>query len=163
MRPHFPFLLFARLSMMSSVPPETKPQTLDGLLANAEFSMRKFSRILPTLFLIGAVAPLMFMSDNLDDEASKDDFATNARLMCIAHAAAACVTLLPIVRCGNGNFFEFGEQNVQILDATQGPLRPDSPALDAGRENLCARPSMLQVNGAERHVDRPAGGLTSPI
>lgn len=36
----------------------------------------------------------MFMPESLEDGAAKDDFATNARLMCIAHAASACVMAL---------------------------------------------------------------------
>jgi hypothetical protein len=36
----------------------------------------------------------MFMPDSLTDESAKDDFATNARLMCIAHAAMSVVMAL---------------------------------------------------------------------
>ena len=45
----------------------------------------------PTLFLIGADGPLMFATGSLADEDEKDAFATNARLLCIANAATACV------------------------------------------------------------------------
>lgn len=48
----------------------------------------------PTLFLIGADGPLMFMPESLADAAAKDEFATTARLMCIAQAATACVMAL---------------------------------------------------------------------
>ena len=41
-----------------------------------------------------ADGPLMFMPESLEDAAAKDDFATNARLMCIAHGATACVMTL---------------------------------------------------------------------
>lgn len=72
-----------------------KLESLDDLLAQAEhyanFSMRNMGRMPPTLFLIGPDGPLMFMPESLEDGAAKDDFATNARLMCIAHAATACV------------------------------------------------------------------------
>lgn len=83
---------------MSPVQPNPKLETLDDLLARAEhyanFSMRNMGRMPPTLFLLGPDGPLMFMPESLEDGAAKDDFATNARLMCIAHAATACVMAL---------------------------------------------------------------------
>ena len=48
----------------------------------------------PTLFLIGADGPLMFATGSLADGDEKDAFATNARLLCIACAATACVMAL---------------------------------------------------------------------
>ena len=73
-------------------------ENLDDLLAQAEHyadhSMRNIGRLPPTLFLIGSKGPLMFMPESLADESDKDDFATTARLMCIAHAATACVMAL---------------------------------------------------------------------
>ncbi len=36
----------------------------------------------------------MFMPESLADDSAKDDFATTARLMCIAHGATACVMTL---------------------------------------------------------------------
>jgi hypothetical protein len=75
-----------------------KLESLDDLLAQAEhydnFSMRNLGRLPPTLFLIGPDGSLMFMPESLGDAAAKDDFATTARLMCIAHAATACVMVL---------------------------------------------------------------------
>jgi len=75
-----------------------KLETLDGLLAQAEhyanYSMRNLGRLPATLFIIGPDGPLMLMPESLADERAKDDFATNARLMCIAHAATACVMAL---------------------------------------------------------------------
>jgi hypothetical protein len=56
--------------------------------------MRNIGRLPPTLFLIGSQGPLMYMPESLADESDKDDFATTARLMCIAHAATACVMAL---------------------------------------------------------------------
>jgi hypothetical protein len=76
----------------------SKLENLDDLLAQAqhyaEYSMRNMGRMPPTLFLIGPDGPLMFMPESLEDGAAKDDFATNARLMCIAHAATAVVMAL---------------------------------------------------------------------
>ena len=37
---------------------------------------------------------MMFVPENLADDSDKDAFATTARLMCIAHAATACVMAL---------------------------------------------------------------------
>ena len=73
-------------------------QTLDDLLAQAEhyaeFCMRNSGKMAPTLFLIGADGPLMFVPASLADVDEKDDFATTARLMCIAHAATATVMVM---------------------------------------------------------------------
>lgn len=78
--------------------PPDKLESLDDLLAQAEHyaehSMRNIGRLPTTLFLIGSNGPLMFMPDSLADERAKDDFATSARLMCIAHAATVCVMAL---------------------------------------------------------------------
>ena len=71
---------------MSPVQPD-KLETLDDLLAQAahyaEFCMRNSWKMAPTLFLIGADGPLMFVPTSLADENEKDAFATTARLMCI--------------------------------------------------------------------------------
>ena len=76
----------------------SKLETLDDLLAQAEhyanYSMRNTGRMPPTLFLIGPDGPLMLMPESLADDSAKDDFATNARLMCIAHAATSVVMAL---------------------------------------------------------------------
>ena len=76
----------------------TKLENLDDLLAQAEhyaeFCMRNSGRMPPTLFLIGMDGPLMFMPESVADASAKDDFATNARLLCIAHAATAVVMAL---------------------------------------------------------------------
>ena len=76
----------------------TKLETLDDLMAQAEhyagFCMRNSGRMPPTLFLIGPDGPLMFLPESVADASAKDDFATNARLMCIAYAATAVVMAL---------------------------------------------------------------------
>jgi hypothetical protein len=75
-----------------------KLETLDDLLAQAEhyanYSMRNIGRLPPTLFLIGPDGPMIFMPESLADDSAKDDFANNARLMCIAHGATAVVMTL---------------------------------------------------------------------
>jgi len=47
-----------------------------------------------TLFLIGADGPLMFVPASLGGTDEKDAFATTAWLVCVAHAATACVMAL---------------------------------------------------------------------
>jgi hypothetical protein len=83
---------------MSPVQLPRQLQTLDDLLAQAEhyanYWMRNMGRVPPTLFLIGADGPVMFIPENMADDGAKDDFATTARLMCIAHAATASVMTL---------------------------------------------------------------------
>jgi len=56
--------------------------------------MRRTGRVTPALFLIGPDGRLMFVPESIADEHAKDDFASSARLMCIAHAATACVLTL---------------------------------------------------------------------
>jgi hypothetical protein len=92
---HFPRSAFS--STLSPVQP-AKLETLSDLLAQAEhyaeFCMRGTGKMSPTLFLIGADGPLMFVPTSLVDADEKDDFADTARLVCIAHAATACVMTL---------------------------------------------------------------------
>lgn len=75
-----------------------KLETLVELLMQAEhyanFCMRNSGRMSPTLFLIGAEGPLMFVPPSLADEREKDAFANVARLLCIAHAATSVVMAL---------------------------------------------------------------------
>jgi hypothetical protein len=56
--------------------------------------MRNMGRLTPTLFLIGSSGLLVYMPKSLPDERDKDEFATDARLICIAHAATAAVMAL---------------------------------------------------------------------
>ena len=73
-------------------------ETLDDLLAQAahyaDYCLRNSGRMPPTLFIIGADGPMLFMPQHLAGENDKDAFATTAKLMCIAHAATACVMAL---------------------------------------------------------------------
>jgi hypothetical protein len=55
----------------------------------------------------------MFVPESLEDESAKDDFATNARLICIAHAATAAVMTLEAW----ARFAKPGEK----LDETEAP------------------------------------------
>ena len=84
--------------MRPSPQPHPQPKTLDDLLANAEhyveFCMHNSGSVTPALFLLGPDGPLMFVPETLANEQAKDTFATQARLMCIAHAATACVMAL---------------------------------------------------------------------
>ena len=102
---------------MSPVQLPRQLKTLDDLLALAEhyanYSMRNIGRVPPTLFLIGADGPVIFIPENMADERAKDDFAATARLLCIAHAASACVMTLEAW----AKFATPGEE----LDMTEAP------------------------------------------
>jgi len=78
--------------------PPRQLKTLDDLLAQAvhyaTYCMGNSGKMAPTLFLIGADGPLMFATGSLADGDEKDAFANNARLLCIACAATACVMAL---------------------------------------------------------------------
>jgi hypothetical protein len=103
-------------------PPHAQPKTLDELLANAEhyagFCMRNSGQITPALFLTGPEGVLMFVPQSLADANDKQKFADQCRLMCIAHAATACVMVLEAW----AKFAQPGES----LDTTE----PPSEALD---------------------------------
>ena len=102
---------------MSPVQLPRKLKTLDDLLGQAEhygyYSMRNMGRVPPTLFLIGTDGPLVFIPENMADDGAKDDFAATARLLCIAHAASACVMTLEAW----AKFAQPGEK----LDMTEAP------------------------------------------
>ena len=65
--------------------PPRQLESLDDLLAQAAhyagFCMRNNGKMSPTLFLIGADGPLMFVPASLVDADEKDAFATTARLV----------------------------------------------------------------------------------
>ena len=96
LRPFLPLnFLFAKIPPLQ---PPRQLETLDDLLAQAEhyagFCLRNSGKMAPTLFLIGADGPMMFVPASLADENEKDAFATTARLMCIARAATVAVMAL---------------------------------------------------------------------
>jgi hypothetical protein len=78
--------------------PPRQLESLDDLLAQAAhyagFCMRNSGKMSPTLFLIGADGPLMFVPTSLADANEKDAFANTARLVCIAHGATVIVMAL---------------------------------------------------------------------
>lgn len=73
----FLFFRSVRINILPVQP--NKLETLDDLLAPAEhyagFCMRNSGKMSPTLFLIGADGPLMFVPASLVDANEKDDFA----------------------------------------------------------------------------------------
>jgi hypothetical protein len=78
--------------------PPAQLKSLDDLMAQAghyaEFCFRNSGRMAPTCFLLCADGPMMFMPETMINEQDKDNFANTARLICIAHAATACVMAL---------------------------------------------------------------------
>ena len=73
------------------------PQTLDRLFRAEEFarfSLRARGKVPPALLALGPDGPLFFLPSTLADERAKDNFATTARLICIAHTATAAVMIL---------------------------------------------------------------------
>lgn len=82
---------------MNELPPSACPE-LDALLARAEglalFSMRARGSVAPTLLAVGAGGPICFIPSSLKDERAKDNFASIARLICVAHAAMVAVMMI---------------------------------------------------------------------
>jgi hypothetical protein len=125
-----------------------KLENLDDLLAQAEhyanYSMRNIGRLPPTLFMIGPDGLLMFMPESLADEGAKDDFATNARLMCIAYAATSVVMALEawVKYAKPGEKFDeteppseaFDRQEVVVLmgESNKGPKQKFLPIIRSG-------------------------------
>ena len=125
-----------------------KLENLDDLLAQAEhyanYSMRNIGRLPPTVFLFGSDGLLMFMPESLADETAKDEFATQARLMCIAYAATAVVMALEawVKYAKPGEKFDeterpseaFDRQEVVVLmgESNQGPKQKFLPIIRSG-------------------------------
>ncbi len=106
------------LSLVKPTPqPHPQPRTLADLLANAEhyarFCMGNSGRVTPALIFLGPDGQGMFVPTSLADEDAKDDFATMARLTCIAQAASACVMVLEA-------WAKFARPN-EKLDTTEAP------------------------------------------
>ena len=103
--------------MQPSPQPHPQPKTLDHLIANAEhyanFCMRNSGRVTPALFFLGPDGQGMFSPESLADDSAKDDFANNARLVCIAHGATAAVMAMEVW----AKFATSGEK----LDETERP------------------------------------------
>jgi hypothetical protein len=196
---YFPFALtFARIALtFSPLQPTHQLQSLDDLLAQAEhyagFCMRNSGKMSPTLFLIGADGPLMFVPASLVDANEKDAFANTARLVCIAHAATVAVMaleawmktatpgekmdmteppseafdrqevivlmgeshggqkqkFLPIIRHGNGKFFNLGETTVPGMDKMEGRFAQILPPKVADAQMRLLAQTMLKVNGVK--------------
>jgi len=180
-----------------------KLETLDDLLAQAEhyagFCMRNSGKMSPTLFLIGADGPLMFVPASL-----VDDFATTARLVCIAHAATVSVMaleawmksatpgekmdmteppseafdrqevivlmgeshsgqkqkFLPIIRSGNGKYFNLGETTVPGMDKMEGRFARILPPKVADDQMQLLAQTMLKVKGVK--TAKPIGTVRLP-
>lgn len=82
---------------MKNLPMINKIGSLDELMSYAEFialnSMKDMGHCRPILFFTDAAGtPGMFVFNNGEfDEKQKNEFADLARVVCVAHAAAACV------------------------------------------------------------------------
>ncbi len=125
--------------MQPSPQPHPQPRTLDDLLANAEhyarYCMGNSGRVTPALFFLGLDGQGMFVPQSLADDSAKDDFADQARLACIAHAAYACVMVLEAW----ARFAKPGEK----LDTSE----PPSEAMD--------REEYVILMGESRQGNRP--------
>ena len=79
-------------------PPPAKHETLENLFTQAahfaEFAMRNLGSVPPTLFFLSGGELGVFMPQGLKDDKAKDDFALQARLVCVAHAVTAVVMVL---------------------------------------------------------------------
>jgi hypothetical protein len=114
--------LHTRPNVKPTPPPHPQPKTLDELLANAEhfalYCMRNTGSITPALFLTGPDGSAMFIPQSLADVSEKDKFANQCRLMCIAHAATACVMVLEAWAkfAKNGEALDPGEAPSEAMD-----------------------------------------------
>ena len=168
--------------------------------------MRNSGKMSPTLFLIGADEPLMFIPASLVDAAEKDAFANTARLVCIAHAAMVSVMaleawmktatpgekmdmteppseafdrqevivlmgeshssqkqkFLPIIRSGNGKFFNLGETTVPGMDKMEGRFAQILPPKLADDQMRLLAKTMLKVKGVNLTKPGTTVRLTPP-
>ena len=74
------------------------PKSLNELLARAEdyagFTMRQIGRVPATLMALCHGRLMFYLPESMGDEASKDSFASTARLICIAYDARAVVMIM---------------------------------------------------------------------
>jgi len=170
----------------------------------AGFCMRNSGKMSPTLFMIGADGPLMFVPTSLVNADEKDAFANTARLVCIAHAAKVSVMaleawmktatpgekmdmteppseafdrqevivlmgeshdgqkqkFLPIIRHGNGKFFNLGETTVPGMDKMEGRFAQILPPKVADDQMRLLAKTMLKVKGV--NVAKPGANIRLP-
>ena len=168
--------------------------------------MRNSGKMSPTLFLIGADGPLMFVAASLVNANEKDDFATTARLVCIAHAATVTVMaleawmktatpgekmdmteppseafdrqevivlmgeshsgqkqrFLPIIRSGNGKYFNLGETTISGMDKMEGRFAQILPPKLADDQMRLLAKTMLKVKGVNITKPGTTVRLTPP-
>jgi hypothetical protein len=78
--------------------PTIRPQSMDDLLVHceffADFHLRQNGRFPATYFLLGNKGTVIFQPDTMKDEDAKDRLALAVKLLCVAHAATAVVTVM---------------------------------------------------------------------
>ena len=132
---------------------KAKPESLDDLLQvaerYAEYCLRYTGRVAGTLLLQGSDGPSMFVPNRLDTIEAKNQFASQARQMAIAHGATAAVMVLEAwaVHAAPGVPLH------PTLPPSESPQRQEIVAL-LGEANGVQRAVMLPI---ERHV---AGGFS---
>jgi len=118
--------------------PDQTPATLEVLLAQAAdfalFSMRQAGRVPPTVMAVSPKGLLIYLPESMGNERAKNDFATTAQLICIAHDVAAVVLILE-------SWMKMAAPG-ETLDATE----PPSEAID--------RKEVVVLAGEARGVKR---------
>ena len=99
------------------MPSGQTPTTLDDLLTQAEdfalFSMRQAGRVPPTMMAVSPKGLLIYLPEQMGNDRAKNDFATTARLICIAHDVTAVVLILE-------SWMKMAAPG-ETLDATEAP------------------------------------------
>ena len=93
----------------------------------AEYAMRKFGRIPPTLLAETAEGLIVYLPESMGDERAKDNFANTARLVAAAYAPTAVVLVLESWM----TVARPGETSVPMLPPSQSPDRQEVVVIQA--------------------------------
>ena len=114
---------------------------LQSLIAQAadyaEYAMRKFGRIPPTLLAETAEGLVVYLPESMGDERAKDNFANTARLVAAAYAPTAVVLILESWM----TMARPGEPSVPMVPPSQSPDRQEVVVIQA--EGADARSAVL--------------------
>ena len=108
---------------------------LQSLIAQAadyaEYAMRKFGRIPPTLLAETAEGLIVYLPESMGDERAKDNFANTARLVAAAYAPTAVVLVLESWM----TVARPGETSVPMVPPSQSPDRQEVVVIQAEAAN----------------------------
>lgn len=147
---------------LSPLQPPRQLESLDDLLAQsahyANLCRRNSGTLAPTLFLIGADGPLMFVPAWLAEAFDRQEV-----IVLVGEAYGRQKQLfLPIIRSGNGKFFGLGESELPSLDKLEGRFAGMLPPTMPPAEHRALAKARLMVKGVNLTKPGTTVRLTPP-